>query len=218
MNTEKIIASIKDESIAFEPKRKERELTPLELEQVRKCKDGYFKIAVETNGKIRTATVPRDTVDRLIKDGTSLRVLKDRCNTLSALGYDFDKPLMYYAIVAYDLIPKEETEKWTSSKPLLEYELIHLNGDIDDIRQENVKLALKDQKVWDKIKAEYKKQNKVGADKEYTKIREEFLRNRFTEHPKLKVMTRVTDVVKKVKGGSLQVNNKHNEELLETIS
>ena len=171
----------------------------------------------ESGGKTRKAVVPKDTITRLVNDGTSLRVLKDRCNTLSALGQDFDKPLMYYAIIAYDLVPKTEWETWSSSNPLLSYELIHLNGDIDDIRKENVKLAAKDTKVWNKVKEKFKQENKVGADIEYTKRREEFLRSKLTEYPKLKVMTRVTDIVRKIK-----INNAKDEiireDLLETIS
>lgn len=177
--------------------KKNRKLKPTKKENVRKRKDNYFSIYVTNGGNVRQAIVPKDTINRLIKEGTSLRVLKDRCNTLSALCNDFDKPLMYYAIVAYNLVPEEEWKKWVNSTPLLEYELIHLNGDIDDIRKENVKLALRDKKVWEETKEEYKSFNKIGADTEYTRRREEFLRNKYTEYPNLKIMTRVTDIVRK---------------------
>ena len=209
--------NIQDESVEYEGRKKARKLVTTKVENVRKREDGYFDIYVESGGKTRKAVVPKDTITRLVNDGTSLRVLKDRCNTLSALGQDFDKPLMYYAIIAYDLVPKTEWETWSSSNPLLSYELIHLNGDIDDIRKENVKLAAKDTKVWNKVKEEFKQENKVGADIEYTKRREEFLRSKLTEYPKLKVMTRVTDIVRKIK-----INNAKDEiireDLLETIS
>lgn len=216
MNKNQFIENIKDESVDFKYKKKERKLTPLDPEQVRVRKDGYFSVYVTNNGKLRKAIVPEDTLERLIEDGTSLRVLKDRCNTLSALGQDFDKPLMYYAIIAYNLVPKEEWEKWTTSTPLLRYELIHLNGDIDDIRKENVRLAARDFKVWNEVKKEFKSENKIGADKEYTHKRETFLRSKFTDYPELKVMTRVTDIVKKV--GGKDDTSEYSDELKETIS
>lgn len=219
METEKFLNEVQDESIEFNYQKKNRKLKPTKKENVRKRKDNYFSIYVTNGGNVRQAIVPKDTINRLIKEGTSLRALKDRCNTLSALCNDFDKPLMYYAIVAYNLVPEEEWKKWVNSTPLLEYELIHLNGDIDDIRKENVKLALRDKKVWQEIKQEYKTSNKIGADNEYTRRREEFLRNKYTEYPNLKIMTRVTDIVKKVKNDSQTANMKnYNKDLLETIS
>lgn len=219
METEKFLNEVQDESVEFNYQKKNRKLKATKKENVRKRKDNYFSIYVTNGGNVRQAIVPKDTINRLIKEGTSLRVLKDRCNTLSALCNDFDKPLMYYAIVAYNLVPEEEWKKWVNSTPLLEYELIHLNGDIDDIRKENVKLALRDKKVWEETKEEYKNSNKIGADIEYIRRREEFLRNKYNEYPNLKIMTRVTDIVKKVKNNSKKANKKdYNKDLLETIS
>lgn len=215
-NLEEKIEGIKDESVPYEVVHKERRLVTTKLEDVRKRKDGYYNVKIGNTG--RTAIVPKDTLERLIKEETSFRVLKDRCNTLSALHHDFDRPLMYYAIVAYNLVPKEEWSKWESSTPLLTYELTHLNGNIDDIREENVKIALRDIKVWEEVKEEFKSKNKVGADIEYTKRREEFLKAKYTEYPNLKVMTRVTDPVKKTKGGrQIDISN-YSKELQETIS
>ena len=215
-NVKEKIEGIKDESVPFKDIHKERKLVTTKLEDVRKRKDGYYSIKIGNTGRI--AIVPRDTLERLIQEGTSLRVLKDRCNTLSALHYDYDRPLMHYAIVAYNLVPKEEWSQWKTSTPLLTYELIHLNGDIDDIREDNVKLALRDFKVWEEVKDEFIENNKIGADIEYTKRREEFLRNKYTEFPNLKVMTRVTDPVKKTKGGGRIDLSQYSTELQETIS
>lgn len=214
----KFLNEIQDESVPFDYSKRERKLIPLKKGNIRKRKDGYYCIAVCNNGNERKAIVPKDTIERLVKEGNSFRVLKDRCNTLSALGNDFDKPLMFYAIVAYNLVPKDDWQKWKNSTPLLEYELIHLNGDIDDIRKENVKLALRDEKIWSVIKEEYKKENKIGADQEYTRKREEFLRSRFTAFPNLKVMTRVTDIVRKNKQDVQKDIEVYDKELLETIS
>ena len=165
----KFLEEVKGEEVEFKYARKERKLTPLTLEQVRKRKDGYYTIAVQSGGTLRKAIVPENTIIRMIEEGTSPKVLRDRCNTLSALGNDFDKPLMYYAIVAYNLVPESEWKKWVTSRPLLDYELIHLNGDIDDIRKDNVRLTIKNEKLWNEVKTEYKTEQKVGADKEYTR-------------------------------------------------
>ena len=213
---DQFIEDIENEDVAFEETSKQRTLVPLKTSQVRRRNDGYYIIKVSSGG--RKAIVPQDTLERLVRAGISLRVLKDRCNTLSALGNDFDKPLMYYAIVAYNLVPKEEWSKWTNSNPLLKYELIHLNGDIDDIRKENVRITYRNNDLWSEIKEKHKSQNKTGADKEYTKCREDFFREKYTEFPDLKVMTRVTDIVKKVKGGSSNNIEGNCEEMLETIS
>lgn len=215
---ENFLEEIQDESVEFKNKIKERKLTPLLKDNVRKRKDGYYTIRVSQREGDRFAIVPKDTIEKLVKEGTSLRVLKDRSDTLSALTQTFDKPLMYYAIVAYNLVPKEVWTKWNSSTPLLEYELVHLNGDIDDIRKENVRLALKDEKVWNNIKKEYKSQSKTGANVTYQKIREEFLRSVWNEYPNLKIMTRVTDVVKKNSTNIERKGKQYSAELLETIS
>ena len=195
---------IKEIESEYSLNTKERNIVKLKKGQVIKRDDGYFGIAVKSNGTLREAIVPEDTIRRMLEEGISPRVLKDRCNTLSALGKDWDKPLMYYAIVAYNLVPEAEWKKWSNSNALLEYELIHLNGNIDDIRKDNVRITRKDKKLWKEIKNEFKERNITGADKKYTEQREEYFRNRYSEYPELKVMTRVTDVVKKVK--------KHNEE------
>lgn len=209
---------IQGEEIAYKYEKKERKLVPLALDQVRKRKGGYYTIAVQSGGVLRKAIVPEDTIIRMIEEGTSPKVLRDRCNTLSALGNDFDKPLMYYAIVAYNLVPESVWKQWVTSRPLLNYELIHLNGNIDDIRKENVVLALKDQKVWNEVKEKYKKEKIVGADKEYTRRREEFIRNKMKDYPNLKVMTRVTDVVKKNTAGIGSNLEEYDKTLLYTIS
>ena len=104
---------------------------------------------------------------------------------------------MYYAIVAYNMIPKEEYEKMNTSTPLLKYEMIHLNGDVDDIREDNVRLTYKDVELWEQIKEEYKSKNKIGADVEYAKQREEHFRKKLRDYPNLKIMVRVIDPVKK---------------------
>lgn len=195
---------IKEIESEYSLNTKERNIVKLKKGQVIKRDDGYFGIAVKSNGTIREAIVPEDTIERMLMEGISPRVLKDRCNTLSALGKDWDKPLMYFAIVAYNLVPEEEWKKWTNSNALLEYELIHLNGNIDDIRKENIRITHKDKKLWEEIKKEFKENKMIGADKEYTEQREKYFRNRYSDYPELKVMTRVTDVVKKVK--------RHNEE------
>ena len=97
---DQFIEDIENEDVAFEETSKQRTLVPLKTSQVRRRNDGYYIIKVSSGG--RKAIVPQDTLERLVRAGISLRVLKDRCNTLSALGNDFDKPLMYYAIVAYN--------------------------------------------------------------------------------------------------------------------
>ena len=102
---ENFLEEIQDESVEFKSNMKERKLTPLLKENVRKRKDGYFTIRVSQREGDRFAIVPKDTIEKLVKEGTSLRVLKDRSDTLSALTQTFDKPLMYYAIVAYNLVP-----------------------------------------------------------------------------------------------------------------
>lgn len=211
------LEKVKGEEVEFKYAKKERKLIPLTLEQVRKRKDGYYTIAVQSGGTLRKAIVPEDTIIRMIEEGTSPKVLRDRCNTLSALGNDFDKPLMYYAIVAYNLVPKSEWEKWVTSRPLLDYELVHLNGDIDDIRKENVRLTIKDEKLWNEVKTEYKSEQKVGADKEYTRRREEIIRGKLKDYPDLKVMTRVTDVVKKNTAGIMSSSKLNSKDFIETI-
>ena len=213
----KFLEEVKGEEIDYKYTRKERKLTPLMLEQVRKRKDGYYTIAVQSGGTLRKAIVPEDTIIRMVEEGTSPKVLRDRCNTLSALGNDFDKPLMYYAIVAYNLVPESEWKKWVTSRPLLDYELVHLNGDIDDIRKENVRLTIKDEKLWNEVKTEYKSEQKVGADKEYTRRREENIRKKLKDYPDLKVMTRVTDVVKKNTAGIMLSSNLRSKDFIEMI-
>ncbi len=193
----KFIESIKDESVAFEINKNEKKLVATKKGNVRKRRDGYFNINVPSKENNRMAIVPRDTIERLIKEKTSFRPLKDRYNTLSALTQTFDKPLMYYAIVAYDMVPKEEYEKWNTSTPLLKYEMIHLNGDIDDIRKDNVRLTYKDVELWEQIKENYKSKNKIGADVEYARQREEHFRKKLGDYPNLKIMVRVIDPVKK---------------------
>lgn len=212
----KFLEEVKGEEVEFKYTKKERKLIPLTLEQVRKRKDGYYTIAVQSGGTLRKAIVPEDTIIRMIEEGTSPKVLRDRCNTLSALGNDFDKPLMYYAIVAYNLVPKTEWEKWVTSRPLLDYELIHLNGDVDDIRKDNVRLTIKNEKLWNEVKTEYKSEQKVGADKEYTR-REEDIRKKLKDYPNLKVMTRVTDVVKKNTAGIMSSSNLRSKDFIEMI-
>lgn len=213
----KFLEEVKGEEVEFKYTKKERKLIPLTLEQVRKRKDGYYTIAVQSGGTLRKAIVPEDTIIRMIEEGTSPKVLRDRCNTLSALGNDFDKPLMYYAIVAYNLVPKTEWEKWVTSRPLLDYELIHLNGDVDDIRKDNVRLTIKNEKLWNEVKTEYKSEQKVGADKEYTRRREEDIRKKLKDYPNLKVMTRVTDVVKKNTAGIMSSSNLRSKDFIEMI-
>lgn len=196
VNYEEYVAGVKDESIAFENGNSEKTLTRTRAENVRRRKDGYFSINIETIGEPRTAIVPEDTLKRLVKEGTSFRPLKDRYNTLSTMTSTFEKPLMYYAIVAYNKVPKEKYEKWNSSKDLLPYELIHLNGNIDDIRKENVRLTYKDIELWEKIKKKYVAENKEGADLEYARRREEMFKNKLKEYPDLKIMVRVVDTVR----------------------
>lgn len=194
------IEEIDGEEVAFESKGKERKLTTTKICNIRKRKDGYYNIKVDTKAGERIAIVPKDTLERLMKEKTSFRPLKDRYNTLSALTPTFDKPLMYYGIVAYDKIPKEEYETWTTSNPLLKYEMIHLNGDLDDIREENIRLTHKDKELWKKIKEDYKSKGKVGADIEYARQREENLKKQLKDYPNLKIMVRVIDTVKKATG------------------
>lgn len=214
-NIKKFMKEIKSEREGYEVCTKERKTVKLKKGQVIKRDDGYYGILVTNNGERREAIVPEDTIERMLKEGISPRVLKDRCNTLSALGNDWDKPLMYFAIVAYNLVPEKEWGKWTNSNPLLEYELIHLNGDIDDIRKENVRITQRNKKMWDDIKKEYKEGDKIGADKEYTRQREEYFRNRYVDFPSLRVMTRVTDVVKKVKRDNMKEYDSKCEEMVE---
>lgn len=206
---------IKEIESEYSLNTKERNIVKLKKGQVIKRDDGYFGIAVKSNGTIREAIVPEDTIERMLIEGISPRVLKDRCNTLSALGKDWDKPLMYFAIVAYNLVPEDEWKKWTNSNALLEYELIHLNGNIDDIRKENIRITHKDKKLWEEIKKEFKEKKMIGADKEYTERREKYFRNRYSDYPELKVMTRVTDVVKKVKRHNEEEYDNNCEEMVE---
>lgn len=197
-NVEKYVEDIQDEKVPFLNEKKERKLTKTKKGNLRKRADEYFNVNVPTkNGKSRIAIVPKDTLKRLIEEGTSLRPLKDRYNTLSALTPTFDKPLMYYGIVAYNLIPEKEHKEWITSEPLLKYEMIHLNGNIDDIRKENIKLVYKDTKLWRQISEDFKSKGKIGADVEYAKLREEKFRKKFTNFPNLKIMVRVIDPVKK---------------------
>lgn len=211
----KFMEEIKSEKEGYSLNTKERSTVKLKKEQVIKREDGYYGIAVKSNGTLREAIVPEDTIERMLIEGISPRVLKDRCDTLSALGKDWDKPLMYFAIVAYNLVPEEEWKKWTNSNAILEYELIHLNGNIDDIRKENVRITHKDKKLWNAIKKEFKEKGMIGADKEYTKQREKYFRNRYSDYPELKVMTRVTDVVKKVKRNYKEEYDSNCEEMVE---
>lgn len=197
-NVEKYVEDIQDEKVPFSGEVKERKLTKTKKGNLRKREDGYFYVNVPgRNGENRIAVVPKDTLKRLIEEGTSLRPLKDRYNTLSALTPSFDKPLMYYAIVAYNLDETENPEKWKSSEPLLKYEMVHLNGNLDDIRRENIRLTFKDVKLWKQISADFKAKGKIGADVEYARQREEKFKKQLTEFPNLKIMVRVIDPVKK---------------------
>ncbi|MBQ3414087.1 MAG: hypothetical protein IJH39_01795 [Clostridia bacterium] len=210
MNNSKIeeyINDIKGEEVAFENNKKDRKLIKTRKENVRKRKDGYYNVKVPFKNGNRFAIVPKDTLLRLVQEGTSFRPLKDRYNTLSALTNTFDKPLYYYAIVAYDKVPKEEYEKWDNSSYLLPYELVHLNGNLDDIREENIRLTFKDENLWEKIRDEYKSQNKIGADLEYARRREETIKKQFKDYPDLKIMVRVIDPVKKHKKSDKQKYN-----------
>lgn len=192
------IEEIENEAVPFNTGKTERTLVTTKKGNVRKRNDGYYNVNVPTrSGNGRMAIVPRDTLERLIKEKTSFRPLKDRYNTLSALTLTFDKPLMYYAIVAYDKVPKEDTDTWTTSEPLLKYEMIHLNGNLDDIREENIRITFRDTALWKQISDDYKSQNKIGADVEYARRREENFKKQYKDFPDLKLMVRVIDPVKK---------------------
>ena len=192
------IEEIENEEVPFNSGKNERKLVTTKKGNVRKRNDGYYNVNVPTrSGNNRMAIVPRDTLERLIKEKTSFRPLKDRYNTLSALTLTFDKPLMYYAIVAYNKVPKEETITWKTSEPLLKYEMIHLNGNLDDIREENIRITFRDTALWKQISDDYKSQNKIGADVEYARRREENFKKQYKDFPNLKLMVRVIDPVKK---------------------
>ena len=91
-------------------------------------------------------------------------------------------------------------------------------SDLTHLFKVGQKVTYRNNDLWSEIKEKHKSQNKTGADKEYTKCREDFFREKYTEFPNLKVMTRVTDIVKKVKGGSSNNIEGNCEEMLETIS